>query len=143
MMKALYLLVPLAPLAGALAAGLFGGALGRAWSQQTWGAVAALDSAEAGDRAAFRAGVAYDPRDERTLSARFAEQVETWSFVTPEELDLARSELLKAQPHIITLVPQQTDKPELCLTCHTGIEDISPSHPAEAGAAAPRHRACW
>ena len=30
-MKALYLLVPLAPLAGALAAGLFGGALGRAW----------------------------------------------------------------------------------------------------------------
>jgi NADH-quinone oxidoreductase subunit L len=34
MMKALYLLVPLAPLAGALAAGLFGGALGRAWSHR-------------------------------------------------------------------------------------------------------------
>jgi len=33
-MKALYLLVPLAPLAGALAAGLFGGALGRAWSHR-------------------------------------------------------------------------------------------------------------
>jgi NADH-quinone oxidoreductase subunit L len=33
-MKALYLLVPLAPLAGALAAGLFGGAIGRAWSHR-------------------------------------------------------------------------------------------------------------
>ena len=33
-MKALYLLVPLAPLAGALIAGLFGGAIGRAWSHR-------------------------------------------------------------------------------------------------------------
>ena len=31
MMKSLYLLVPLAPLAGALVAGLFGSAIGRAW----------------------------------------------------------------------------------------------------------------
>lgn len=31
-----------------------------------------------------------------------------------------------------TLVPTRTGKPELCLTCHLGIEDISPSHPAEA-----------
>jgi len=30
------------------------------------------------------------------------------------------------------LVPMQTGKPELCLTCHIGIEDISPSHPAQA-----------
>ncbi|HEY8069804.1 MAG TPA: NADH-quinone oxidoreductase subunit L [Burkholderiales bacterium] len=34
MMKALYLLVPLAPLAGALVAGLFGKAIGRAWSHR-------------------------------------------------------------------------------------------------------------
>ena len=33
-MKALYLLVPLAPLAAALVAGLFGGAIGRAWSHR-------------------------------------------------------------------------------------------------------------
>jgi NADH-quinone oxidoreductase subunit L len=34
MMKALYLLVPLAPLAGALVAGLFGRAIGRAWTHR-------------------------------------------------------------------------------------------------------------
>ena len=34
MMKTLYLLVPLAPLAGAILAGLFGKALGRAWSHR-------------------------------------------------------------------------------------------------------------
>jgi NADH-quinone oxidoreductase subunit L len=34
MMKALYLAVPLAPLAGALAAGLFGRSIGRAWSHR-------------------------------------------------------------------------------------------------------------
>jgi NADH-quinone oxidoreductase subunit L len=34
MMKSLYLLVPLAPLAGALIAGLLGGAIGRAWSHR-------------------------------------------------------------------------------------------------------------
>ena len=33
-MKALYLLVPLAPLAGAIVAGLFGQAIGRAWSHR-------------------------------------------------------------------------------------------------------------
>ena len=33
-MKSLYLLVPLAPLAGAIVAGLFGKAIGRAWSHR-------------------------------------------------------------------------------------------------------------
>lgn len=33
---------------------------------------------------------------------------------------------------IKVLVPTQTGKPELCTTCHVGIEDISPSHPAQA-----------
>jgi hypothetical protein len=51
---------------------------------------------------------------------------------TRASLEAKRAEVLKAQPHIVTLIPQQTNKPELCLTCHTGIEDISPSHPAEA-----------
>jgi hypothetical protein len=32
---------------------------------------------------------------------------------------------------IRTLVPTQTGKPELCVTCHVGIEDISASHPAQ------------
>lgn len=33
---------------------------------------------------------------------------------------------------IQALVPTQTGKPELCDTCHVGIEDISASHPAQA-----------
>jgi hypothetical protein len=63
------------------------------------------------------------------LSAQIASELDpgTWA-----SLEVRRAELLKAQPHIITLIPQQTNKSELCLTCHTGIEDISPSHPAEA-----------
>ncbi|MBI3761260.1 MAG: hypothetical protein HY260_05285, partial [Chloroflexi bacterium] len=30
------------------------------------------------------------------------------------------------------LTPTLTGQPELCLTCHSGIEEISPSHPVEA-----------
>jgi len=44
-----------------------------------------------------------------------------------------------AQPNVTpmpmqiqVLVPTQTGKPELCVTCHVGIEDISASHPASA-----------
>ncbi|MBI5029893.1 MAG: cytochrome c3 family protein [Chloroflexi bacterium] len=33
---------------------------------------------------------------------------------------------------IQALVPTQTGKPELCVTCHVGIKDISASHPAQA-----------
>ena len=33
---------------------------------------------------------------------------------------------------IIQVVPTQSGKPEYCLTCHLGIEEISPSHPVEA-----------
>lgn len=33
---------------------------------------------------------------------------------------------------IKTLIPTSTNKPELCITCHAGIEDISASHPAQA-----------
>ncbi len=32
---------------------------------------------------------------------------------------------------IRVLTPTQTGKPELCVTCHVGIEDISASHPAQ------------
>ncbi len=35
-----------------------------------------------------------------------------------------------AQPRVIT--PTLTGKPELCLTCHNGIEEISAAHPVEA-----------
>ena len=63
------------------------------------------------------------------LSAQIASELDPG---TRASLKARWAELLKAQPHIITLIPQQTHKPELCLTCHTGIEDISPSHPAEA-----------
>ncbi len=30
------------------------------------------------------------------------------------------------------LIPANTNKPEYCITCHVGIEDISASHPAQA-----------
>ncbi len=33
---------------------------------------------------------------------------------------------------ILSLTPTSTGKPELCVTCHVGIEDISASHPAQA-----------
>lgn len=33
---------------------------------------------------------------------------------------------------VVSLIPSQTGKPEVCLTCHLGMEEISPSHPAEA-----------
>ena len=35
----------------------------------------------------------------------------------------------QAEP--VRLVPTLTGKPEYCLTCHLGIEEISPSHPVE------------
>ena len=63
------------------------------------------------------------------LAAQIAEELDPG---TRASLEGKRAELLKAQPHIITLIPQQTNEPELCLTCHTGIEDISSSHPADA-----------
>ncbi|MFN8594805.1 MAG: hypothetical protein U0559_01275 [Anaerolineae bacterium] len=31
-----------------------------------------------------------------------------------------------------SLTPTLTNQPELCLTCHDGVEEISPSHPVEA-----------
>ncbi|MGE5139594.1 MAG: hypothetical protein ACM3JD_09045 [Rudaea sp.] len=34
-------------------------------------------------------------------------------------------------PGVQVLTPTRTGKPELCITCHVGIEDISPSHPAQ------------
>jgi len=33
---------------------------------------------------------------------------------------------------IVSITPTLTGKPELCLTCHLGIEEISPSHPVQA-----------
>jgi len=43
-----------------------------------------------------------------------------------------------AQPNVTpvpleirALIPTQTGKPELCITCHIGIEEISAAHPAE------------
>ena len=38
---------------------------------------------------------------------------------------------LKA-PVAKSLTPTLTHKPELCLTCHDGLEEISPSHPVQA-----------
>ncbi len=37
-----------------------------------------------------------------------------------------------AQIRVRSIVPTLTEKPELCITCHLGIEEISPSHPLEA-----------
>ncbi len=36
------------------------------------------------------------------------------------------------QPDIVALTPTLTGRPELCLTCHQGIEEISASHPQAA-----------
>ena len=33
---------------------------------------------------------------------------------------------------VIQIIPTLTNRPELCLTCHNGIEEISPSHPIAA-----------
>jgi hypothetical protein len=35
-------------------------------------------------------------------------------------------------PELKTIVPTLTGKPERCLTCHAGIEEISPAHPISA-----------
>src|SRR5512138_2000733 len=34
-------------------------------------------------------------------------------------------------PTAKSITPTLTNKPELCLTCHDGIEEISPSHPVQ------------
>ncbi len=36
------------------------------------------------------------------------------------------------QPEIVEITPTLTGRPELCLTCHQGIEEISASHPQES-----------
>jgi hypothetical protein len=34
-----------------------------------------------------------------------------------------------SRPQVIEIIPTMTNRPELCLTCHNGIEEISSSHP--------------
>lgn len=36
------------------------------------------------------------------------------------------------QPEVVQLIPTLTGQPELCLTCHQGIEEISPTHSIES-----------
>ncbi len=43
----------------------------------------------------------------------------------------AEANVTPISPGVQALVPTRTGKPELCVTCHVGIEDISPSHPAQ------------
>ena len=46
---------------------------------------------------------------------------------------LDRAEAALAAPLApIPVVPTQSGKPEMCLTCHLGLEEISASHPVEA-----------
>ncbi len=40
--------------------------------------------------------------------------------------------LAQEPPRVVEVVPAATGRPERCLTCHRGIEQISPSHPVEA-----------
>ncbi|MEK7785717.1 MAG: hypothetical protein AAB658_09925, partial [Chloroflexota bacterium] len=37
----------------------------------------------------------------------------------------------QASPEIRVITPAISEKPELCLTCHYGIEEISKSHPVD------------
>ncbi|MBC6938251.1 MAG: hypothetical protein DWB42_20815 [Chloroflexi bacterium] len=39
--------------------------------------------------------------------------------------------LMAVQRPMLELTPTRTGQPERCLTCHNGIEEISPSHPVE------------
>ncbi len=38
----------------------------------------------------------------------------------------------ESRPPVVQIVPTLTGRPELCLTCHDGIEEISASHPVAA-----------
>jgi hypothetical protein len=51
----------------------------------------------------------------------------------PMERARARTEALANEPpRVIEIVPTAFGRPERCLTCHQGIEQISPSHPVQA-----------
>ena len=50
-----------------------------------------------------------------------------------EEQAREQAGLLATQPaQVKEVIPAATGRPERCLTCHQGIEEISPSHPVEA-----------
>lgn len=60
-----------------------------------------------------------------------------WSAINPAWTEWQNK--FNAQPNatpvvveIKRLIPTNTNKPEYCITCHVGIEDISASHPAQA-----------
>jgi hypothetical protein len=76
-------------------------------------------------QAAYRSLAAQARSDLRTAAAasdRLAAQAQ-----------LDRAEAALASPlEPIPVVPTQSGKPEMCLTCHLGIEEISASHPVEA-----------
>ncbi|MFH1033370.1 MAG: hypothetical protein V1806_02595 [Pseudomonadota bacterium] len=50
----------------------------------------------------------------------------------PSQARAAGAAEAAAPPSIIEITPQAFGQPERCLTCHQGIEAISPSHPVEA-----------
>lgn len=43
----------------------------------------------------------------------------------------ARASGVPVPPGVVAITPVLTGQPELCTTCHIGIEEISPSHPVE------------
>jgi hypothetical protein len=49
-----------------------------------------------------------------------------------KEYYIEQGMLDSAKIEIISVTPTLTGEPEMCLTCHIGIEEISPSHPVES-----------
>ncbi|BEQ15108.1 cytochrome c3 family protein [Desulfoferula mesophila] len=63
---------------------------------------------------------------------RILEQELMAAGLAPERAAFRAQEVASEPPRVIEVVPSAFGKPERCLTCHQGLEQISPSHPVEA-----------
>lgn len=63
----------------------------------------------------------------RRLQARLLAQ-----GLEPERAAALAAQEAAAPPQVVEIIPRAFGRPERCLTCHQGIETISPSHPPEA-----------
>ncbi len=101
-------------LAYALAALVLAGALGLAWWQE-------------GRRPWQEEVRAINQRRAELLARRL-----TRAGLDPARVRARVRPLAQEPPRVVEVVPAATGRPERCLTCHRGIERISPSHPVEA-----------
>ncbi|MCB2190410.1 MAG: hypothetical protein KQI62_02525 [Deltaproteobacteria bacterium] len=52
--------------------------------------------------------------------------------LAPQRAAARAREVAQEPPRVVEVTPSAFDRPERCLTCHQGLEQISPSHPVEA-----------